>query len=95
MREPAFGFAECRTPGPQVLDDAFNHIEYLLQGSEQLWPNVDDWLGDAGEGWRRRCQYSVPKMSSTLIRSWREFRAARANRTMAEILEERQQLVTA
>jgi hypothetical protein len=52
--------------GRYPLGDADNHVEYLLQGSEQLWPNVDDWLGDAGEGWRRRCQYRNPKMAPTV-----------------------------
>jgi Protein of unknown function (DUF3102) len=33
-------------------DDAWRHVEYLLQRPFQ---NVDEWLGPAGDEWRRRC----------------------------------------
>jgi hypothetical protein len=70
---------EARRPGYKP-DDAWQHVEYLLQRPFQ---NVDEWLGPEGTKWRRRCGMGQP--AQDFHAAWAAFRDAHRDLTLEDI----------
>jgi Protein of unknown function (DUF3102) len=63
-------------------DDAWRHVQYLLQRPFQ---NVDEWLGPAGDDWRRVWGSSNYRPRDEWRTAWAAFRDARRHLTLADI----------
>jgi hypothetical protein len=63
-------------------DEAWHHVEYLLQRPFQ---NVDEWLGPEGDDWRRKCGSSNYQPTDGMRVAWAAFRDARRHLTLADI----------
>jgi hypothetical protein len=63
-------------------DDAWRHVQYLLQRPFQ---NVDEWLGSAGDDWRRVWGSSNYRPRDEWRTAWAAFRDARRHLTLADI----------
>jgi len=68
--------------------DAWSHVEYLLQRPFQ---NVDEWLGPEGDEWRRRCM-GAQGPSEQFKTGWVAFRDAHRDATLADIEAEHEAL---
>jgi hypothetical protein len=70
-------------------DDAWRHVEYLLQRPFQT---VDEWLGPEGDEWRRRCS-DGRQFTEEMRLAWAAFRDARRHLTLADLEAEHGALV--
>jgi hypothetical protein len=70
--------------GGYAPQDAWSHVEYLLQRPFQ---NVDEWLGPEGDGWRRIC-LGDRHPSEEFKTAWAAFRDAHRGLTLAEVTTE-------
>jgi hypothetical protein len=76
-------FVSCdRAAGRGGMDPehAWPHVEYLLQRPFQ---NVAEWLGEAGDGWRRACGFNP--FPEGVKQAWTVFRDAHAHATPADL----------
>src|SRR5271157_2262727 len=86
----SFSRCSCLTSAASVADtqDAWSHVEYLLQRPFQ---NVDEWLGPEGDEWRRRCM-GAQGPSEQFKTGWVAFRDAHRDATLADIEAEHEAL---
>ena len=84
-------FLSCdRAAGRSGFDpeDAWAHVEYLLQRPFQ---NVAEWLGPAGDEWRRTCMSNYQPTEGMKM-AWAAFRDAYAHASLADVEAERKAL---
>jgi hypothetical protein len=62
-------------------DDAWAHVEYLLQRPFQ---NVTEWLGPGGDEWRRTCM-SNHQPTEGMRTAWAAFRDAHSHATLSDV----------
>ena len=62
-------------------DDAWMHVEYLLQRPFQ---NVAEWMGPDGDEWRRRCGSPNYRVTEQFKADWAAFRDVHAYATLAD-----------
>jgi len=62
--------------------DAFYHVEYLLQRPFQ---NVAEWLGEEGDKWRESCFFPAGAISDGFKSRWASFLAEHRHLTLEEI----------
>jgi hypothetical protein len=71
-------------------EDAWSHVEYLLQRPFQ---NVDEWIGPAGDDWRRRCMSNY-QPTEGMKTAWAAFRDAHRHAALADVEAELKALRT-
>jgi hypothetical protein len=71
-------------------DEAWQHVEYLLQRPFQ---NVDEWLGPAGDEWRRSCMSNY-QPTEGMKTAWAAFSDAHRHATVADVEAELKALRT-
>ena len=82
-----FGLYLRKTHHPQ-LEDALDHLEWLLQG-RRMFPLPDDWLGEKGTIWRTRCGYGrFARPTAEFLEGWSSYREINCHRPLAELRAE-------